>query len=321
MATPKLTLSSASAKCIRCANRVPVVCLFSNLTLALFKMTVGWLTHSKGLFADGIHSFCDVIGSAGVIISLKISGKGADEKYPYGRGKIEFISCIFVYSVLFLVAILILASAIKHLIQGNLRTPGILSLFSALVSVFANMMLYRLATCAGKAMNSPAIIADAKENKADMLSSVAVIVGISGCYLGYKYSDALAAIFVGLIIMKTAVTLGWKAIQNLIDTSIPVEKIKLINKRILTIEQVKRVSYIKTRRTGGHYQVDVEILLSPNLSIRDGDEIAQAVKYKIMNISNKISDVIVIKACEQPNAKTNNILNKKAEKLVFSEQS
>ena len=321
MATPKLMHSSPPEKCIRCANRVPVVCFFSNLTLAIFKITVGWLTYSKGLFADGIHSFSDVIATTGVIISLKISGKGVDEKYPYGRGKIEFISCIFVYSVLFLVAILILSSAIKHLLQGDLRTPGILSLFSALVSVFANIMLYRLGMCAGKAINSPAIIANAKENKADMLSSIAVIVGISGCHLGYKYSDALAAILVGLIIIKTAMTLGWKAIQDLLDTSIPVEKIKLINKRILTIEQVKRVSYIKTRRTGKHYQVDVEILLSPNLSIRDGDEIAQAVKYKIMNISNKISDVIVIKACEQPSAKTNKLLIKKSEKLVFSGQS
>jgi len=309
---------SVPAKCIRCANKVPVVCLFSNLTLALFKMIVGWLTYSRGLFADGIHSLCDVIGNIGVIISLNISSKGVDEKYPYGRGKIEFISCIFVYSVLFIVAIFILASAIIHIIQGNLRTPSILSLFSALVSVFANMMLYRLAICAGKAINSPAIIADANENKADMLSSIAVIVGITGCHLGFKYSDVLSAIFVGLIILQTAVTLGWKAIQNLLDTSIPVENIKLINRRILTIEQVKRVNYIKTRRIGKHYQVDVEILLSPILSIREGDEIAEAVKHKIMKISNKIRDVVIIKACELPNEKESIKLLKKEEKLVFS---
>lgn len=315
---PNTSPSSAPDKCIRCANKVPVVCLFSNLTLALFKMTVGWITYSKGLFADGIHSLCDVIGNIGVIISLKISSKGVDEKYPYGRGKIEFISCIFVYSVLFIVAIVILASAIKHIIEGNLKTPSILSLFSALVSVFANMMLYRLAICAGKAMNSPAIIADANENKADMFSSIAVIVGIAGCNLGFKYSDALAAILVGLIILKTAVTLGWKAIQHLIDTAIPVENIKLINKRILTIEKVKRVNYIKTRRIGKHYQVDVEILLSPILSIREGDEIVQAVKNKIMKISNRLSDVVVIKACEQPNAKESIKLLKKGEKLAFS---
>ncbi|HDY89925.1 MAG TPA: cation transporter, partial [bacterium] len=81
------------------------------LTLAVFKMSVGYLTGSKGLFADGIHSLSDVVATTGVIVSLKISDKGDDERYPYGRGKVEFISCIFVYSVLFIVAILILTEA------------------------------------------------------------------------------------------------------------------------------------------------------------------------------------------------------------------
>lgn len=318
MDTSDSFLSTAPEKCFTCAKRVPFVCLFSNLTLAIFKMTVGLLTYSKGLFADGIHSLCDVVGSTGVLISLKIASKGVDDKYPYGRGKVEFISCMFVYSALFLVSVFILISAINHIVHGDLRTPSIISLFSALVSVFANMIIYRLAICAGKAINSPAIIADANENKADMISSSAVIFGIAGCHLGYKYSDVLAAILVGLIIMKTAVTLGWRAIQNLIDTSIPVENIKLINRKILSIEQVIRVNYIKTRRIGKQYHIDVEILLSPALSIREGDEIAEEVKNKIMKISKKIGNIIVIKACEQPNATEKIQLIKKVEQMAFS---
>ncbi len=108
METQNNIKSKVPEKCFTCAKRVPVVCFFSNLTLAVFKMTVGHLTGSKGLFADGIHSLSDVVATTGVIVSLKISDKGDDEQYPYGRGKVEFISCIFVYSVLFIVAILIL---------------------------------------------------------------------------------------------------------------------------------------------------------------------------------------------------------------------
>ena len=116
------------AKCITCAKRVPVVCFFSNLTLAIFKMFVGSLTGSKGLFADGIHSLSDVVATTGVIVSLKIADKGDDPKHPYGRGKAEFISCIFVYMVLLIVSILILYGGISSIVTGDLRIPNLFSL-------------------------------------------------------------------------------------------------------------------------------------------------------------------------------------------------
>ena len=79
------------------------------------------------------------------------------------------------------------------------------------------------------------------------------------------------------------------------------------------------MNYIKTRRTGKFYCVDVEILLSPEISIREGDVIAQAVKSEIMKISNKVSNVTIIKTCNQPKTKTNKWLITKTEKLAFSE--
>ena len=287
-------------KCIICAKKVPVVCFFSNLTLAVFKMSVGSLTGSKGLFADGIHSLSDVVATTGVIISLKISDKGYDERYPYGRGKVEFISCIFVYSVLFIVAILILTEAIHSIYIGDVKVPGLISLFTAIVSVIANILLYRLGLCAGNAVNSPAIIANANENKADMLSSVAVILGIIGANLGYTYCDPLAAVVVGLIILKTATTLGWKAIEALVDTSLPVNKLQVLNEIILDVTGVEKVNYIKSRRIGKYYLLDVEIQVSPDLLVREGEAILQVVKYELKKISDRVKDVVVILACENP---------------------
>ena len=297
-------------KCITCAKKVPIVCFFSNLTLAVFKMSVGSLTGSKGLFADGIHSLSDVVATTGVIISLKISDKGYDERYPYGRGKVEFISCIFVYSVLFIVAILILTEAIHSIYIGDVKVPSLISLFTAIVSVIANILLYRLGLCAGNAVNSPAIIANANENKADMLSSIAVIFGIIGSNLGYTYCDPLAAVVVGLIILKTATTLGWKAIEALVDTSLPVKKIQVLNEIILGVTGVEKVNYIKSRQIGKYYLLDVEIQVSPELPVREGEVILKVVKYELMKISNRVKDVVVILACEDPSER---LLNEEKE--------
>jgi cation diffusion facilitator family transporter len=300
METQKPKNNITPEKCNACAKRVPVVCFFSNLTLAIFKMSVGLLTGSKGLFADGIHSLSDVVATTGVIISLKIADKGDDSQYPYGRGKVEFISCIFVYAVLFLVALLILHEAITCIISGDLRIPNLFSLFSAVVSVIANVILFKLGLCAGRAVNSPAIIANANENKADMLSSIAVIFGILGSNLGYKYADPLAAVFVGLIILRTSTILGWKAIEALIDTSLPVEKLQALNEIIVGVKGVDRVNYIKTKQIGKFYWLDVEILVSPELTVQQGDVISKVVKYEIMKISNRVKEVVVILSCPEP---------------------
>jgi cation diffusion facilitator family transporter len=288
-------------KCHACAKRVPVVCFFSNLTLAVFKMSVGYLTGSKGLFADGIHSLSDVVATTGVIVSLRISEKGEDARYPYGRGKIEFISCVFVYSILFIIAVLILIEAISSILIGNLKAPNMISLFSALVSVTANVILFRLGLCAGRAVNSPAIIANANENKADMLSSIAVIFGIIGANLGYPIADPLAAIVVGLIILRTSSTLGWRAIKALVDTSLPAEKLKAINGIILEVPGVEKVNYIKTRQLGKKFWLDIEIRVSPDILVREGDVISKVVKYEIMRISHRIRDVVVIQSCRKNN--------------------
>ncbi len=294
------TNSHIPEKCIKCGERVPWVCLFSNFTLAVFKMIIGYLSGSKGLLADGVHSFSDVIATTGVIISLKIAGKPEDEKYPYGRGKVEFISCVFVYTILLAVSILILYGAVKHILEGKQTAPNLISLFTAFVSVFANVILYRLGLCAGKQLNSPAIIANANENKADMFSSIAVVLGITGSNLGYYFSDPLAAIIVGLIIFKTAATLGWKSIEALIDTSIPPEKLKLLNKVIRNVKGVDRVNYIKTRQIGKQFWLDIEVQVSPELSMKEGDEISKNVREELMRISARIKDVVVTLSCEKP---------------------
>jgi len=133
-----------------------------------------------------------------------------------------------------------------------------------------------------------------------MLSSVAVILGIIGSNLGYTYCDPLAAIVVGLIILKTATTLGWKAIEALVDTSLPVKKLKLLNEIILGVKGVERVNYIKSRQLGKHYWLDVEIQVSPDLLVREGNIILKVVKYELMKISDRIKDVVVILACNNP---------------------
>ena len=146
-------------------------------------------------------------------------------------------------------------------------------------------------------MNSPAMIANANENRADMLSSVAVVIGIIGANMGFVVLDSLAAILVALIIFKTALTLGLQAFRNLMDISLPGEKTELIKKVAAAYRDVKGVKYIKTRRVGQHVWIDMEIFVDPRKNIKEAHAVTREVRLALIRKFKHVKDATVSFTC------------------------
>lgn len=286
-------------KCVTCGKMVPWVCFCGNLTLALFKTFVGVISGSKGLVADGMHSGSDVIATIMVLVSLSIAARDDDGSHPWGHGKIEFIGALMVYSILLTLSVFLFYDAMKSIIEGSLTTPHIVSFVAAAVSIIANFILSGYGFCAGKQLNSPAMIANANENKADMLSSVAVICGIIGANMGFLFLDAVAAILVALIIFKTALTLGFEAFRHLLDVSLPEEKIDLISNAVTQYARVEGVNFIKTRRVGQSVWVDMEIFIDARLNITEAHAIAREVRLGLIRKFKHIKDATVGFTCKE----------------------
>jgi len=286
-------------KCERCGEMVPWVCFFGNSILALFKVFVGMISGSKGLVADGMHSASDVIATIMVLISLGIAGRKDDDTHPWGHGKVEFVGALMVYAILLALSVFLFIDAVEIILKGNMKPPHIVSFVAAAVSIIANYILSGYGFCAGKHLNSPAMIANANENRADMLSSIAVVFGIIGANLGFVILDPLAAILVALIIFKTALTLGLQALRNLLDISLPAEKIELIRKVIVPYKQVKGINFIKTRRVGQSVWIEVEIFVDAKKNIKEAHQIAREIRLALIRKFKHIKDASVSFTCRE----------------------
>lgn len=286
-------------KCQKCAQKIPWVCFCGNTTLALFKTFVGHISGSKGLVADGMHSASDVIATIMVIISLKISSRKDNASHPWGYGKIEFAGALMVYSILFTLSIVLFADALKVILSGEVKPPHMASLVAASVSIIANYILSGYGFCAGRKLNSPALIANAQENRADLLSSIAVVIGILGANMGFVILDSLAAIFVALLIFRTALTLGLQALKKLLDVSLPASKLDLIKNVAFQYGQVKGINFIKTRSAGQSILVDMEILLDARMSVKEGHSIAREVRLALIRKFKHIKDATVSFTCRE----------------------
>jgi cation diffusion facilitator family transporter len=263
--------------CARCGRVVPWFSLWGNLGIAVYKLVVGMLGQSAALVADAMHSFADVIGSSGILLATRLSSKQPDTRYPYGRGKAEFIGAAFVYTVLLFFAGGIVIGAVRAMLDANSEPPHFFTALGALVSVFYNYLMYRYATCAGVRNNSPAIMADAFENRADAISSFACILGIVGALTFHPVCDAIAALAVGLIILWNCQEQLREAAGGLLDGGLPAEQRHELRRAVLDTEGVCAVAFLKSRRTGPRFWVDVGIQVEGALPVSRADAIAQAV--------------------------------------------
>lgn len=269
-----------------CVKIVPWFSLWGNFGLAIYKLIVGLLGASAALVADAMHSFADVIGSTGILVATKVSARQPDRYFPYGRGKAEFIGAIFVYTVLLFFAGGISISALSSIINpAGLESPHVATLLGALISVMYNYVMYKYSTCVGKQNRSPAILADAFENRADAISSVACIGGIFGAMLVHPVCDPIAALVVGIVIFWNCQEQLREAAAGLMDKGLPTQDQERIKRAVLNHQRVVEVSFLRTRRTGARYWIDVGVLVPGDVGVEQADAVAAEIRRNLSRAS------------------------------------
>lgn len=273
-----------SDRCAHCAKIVPWTSFWGNLSLGVYKLLVGLLGRSAALVADAVHSFADVIGSSGIVVATRISARDPDEQYPYGRGKAEFIGAVFVYTILLFFSGGIIVGAIRTMLSKNPQPPHFFTALGALISVFYNYIMYKYSRCVGRRNNSPAILADAFENRADAISSVACIVGIVAAVTINPICDALAALAVGLIILWNCQGQLREAARGLMDSGLPLRDTEHVREQVMSVAGVAKIAYLRSRQTGVRFWVDVGIEVQGQLAVKEADAIASAVCEAVQQI-------------------------------------
>lgn len=265
-----------------------------NIFLASFKIIFGITGHSHALLADGIHSLSDLLIDSVVIIASKFGSKAADDDHPYGHGRIETAATVFLALVLALAGLSIIIDAGFTLAASHIAiTPSQYVLWIAGGSILLNELLFYWTRHAAKQIKSKLLMTNAWHHRSDSASSLAVALGVTGAWLGFSKLDALAAVVVGLMILKIAWDFGWHSIRELVDTALDGEETEKIKQFIKKIPGVTTIHQFRTRSIGGAIFCDVHVLVDPKLSVSEGHYIGQEVEYRLTSQFPDIIDVTV----------------------------
>ena len=263
-------------------RRVALVGMSINIFLTIAQVIGGILTHSQALIADAMHTLSDLAGDIVVLFASHHAGKDADEKHPYGHGRIETLATVVLGLLLGAVAVIIFLRAWDRLTGHTpLVVPDPWAMGFAALAIIGKEGLYHYTVHIAKRINSPMLKASAWHHRSDAFSSIGTLIGISGAFfLGSKWRilDPLASIIVSFFIVKVGYDLIKPALQELLERALPKDVEERIGEIISLTPGVIKFHNLKTRKSGNTYIIDVHIKVDPTITVVEAHDISSDVE-------------------------------------------
>ncbi len=275
-------------------QRVVLQGLFVNVALAAGQIGIGLIGRSTALVADGFHTLSDLLSDTLVFVTAHFGARDADQEHPYGHARIETAGTFGLSLVLIGAGVGIALHAASDLAARRLPPrPDLIALAMACVAIAVKEGLFRYMRGAAGRLRSELLHANAWHYRTDVFSSMVVAVGITGSLLGVRDLDAIAAIGVAILIVRMGANLAWQALRELVDTGLESEKLERIRRIILSIDGVRTLHLLRSRRAGGRAFVDVHILVDESVSVSEGHQISEMVRIALMRQVENMADVLV----------------------------
>ncbi|PSU81542.1 cation diffusion facilitator family transporter [Photobacterium phosphoreum] len=284
-----------SKTAVKLIQKVTWVGSIANIALAFIKITIGKLTGSQALIADGVHSFSDLVTDTAILIGSRYWTAPADKEHPYGHGRFETLTNIFIGFILAIVGIGIGWDSLYSISSESHSEPGMLAFSAAVVSIVVKEVLYRWTAIQAKSINSRALYANAWHHRSDALSSlpVAIAVIVNYFFPTFHYLDQIAALIVTVMILKAAFDILWPAILELTEAKADSDIEKQIQAYAAEDKDIKEVHAIRSRRTGSTILLDFHLLVDPEMSVERAHNITEHFKTHLLNKLDEVVDIII----------------------------
>lgn len=279
----------------RAVRRITFVGLGLNLVLSALKGAAGVLASSQALVADAVHSLSDCVTDIAVIVGSNFWSAPADEQHPYGHARIQTLISFFIGLALAVVALGIGWRAVTSIEGGLTHVPGWAAFWAAILSIVVKECLYRSTARIAKKVRSSALMANAWHHRSDALSSIPVAVSVllAQWFGAFGFADKVAAVLVCAMLLKAAWGIAWPCLQELMESGASLEVCAALTDSAYQVAEVKEIHKLRTRRIGNGLMVDLHVLVDPEMSVRDGHEIAKQVRAVLLQADMDVVDTLV----------------------------
>jgi cation diffusion facilitator family transporter len=266
-----------------------------NAILAVTKIAGGILGHAYALVADGVESMSDIAISILIWAGFQWAARPPDQDHPYGHGKAEAVAGLFTATVVLAAGVGIGWHAVTE-IRDPQRLPQWWTLLILAVVVAAKVVFSKRLDAVGRDTESTALGAEAWHHLSDAMTSAAAFIGISIAVIGgpaYAAADGWAALVASAVIAVNGIKIFRKALNEVMDIAVPPKMENDVREIAARVPGVASLDKTRVRKSGLSYLVDIQIRVAGDLSVREGHNIAHAVKDVLLASQLRVSDVTV----------------------------
>ncbi len=271
-------------------------------TLLILKVYAWLVTGSVGVLAALVDSLLDLAASLINMYAVRYALEPADEEHRFGHGKAESLAglgqAIFIGSS----AIFLLMYTLERLFNPELIESPETGTWVMVFSMALTLVLVAYQRYVVSKTNSIAVKADSLHYAVDLVTNASILVGIALYYLGWLYSDPIIALLIGLYILRCSITIGYEAIQLLLDRELPDEDIQEIEKLANEHKDIIEIHDLRTRQSGQTKFIQFHLVMDGNMSLLAAHDLADEVHDKIKKAFPQ-SDIIIHQDPHTPLAK------------------
>lgn len=262
------------------AERGPLISISIYLLLASMKLLSSHFLQSSSLRADGFNNLSDILGNLAIFIGLRLARKPADGDHRFGHWKIEDLASLLTSFIMFVLGFQMLFDTLSQMISGQVQMIDPVGSLVGLLSASIMFSLYRYNNRLAKELQSGALLAAAKDNLSDALTSLGTSLAILASQLKLPILDHLVAILISFFILKTAYEIFSSSTFNLSD-GFDDEKLHTYKTAILEIPKITAVKSQRGRHYGSNVYLDLVLEMHPDLSVYESHDITEQVEQML----------------------------------------
>ena len=258
--------------------------IITNVILSIIKVTIGLVSGSISVLADGVNNIFDVFSAVVTIIGVKLSRKPADKEHPYGHGRIEYLSALIICIFVLIVGIQFLFASYKKIVNGSKDEYSFIFLILMSLSILIKVYIVVVYKTIGEKIDSSPLKATATDAIGDVLVTSIVLINIFTNKIFKIHIDGIIGIIVSIFIIFSAFSLLKDTVSNIIGEAPSDDIIKKIKDSINSYEDVKGCHDVRVVSFGPEDKfaiVDVEF--DHNMNIYDVHSIVDNMEHQLKN--------------------------------------
>lgn len=268
------------------------ISLLGLLATALLQAVIAYASGSAALLADTIHNFSDALTAIPLWLAFSISRRKPNDRYTYGYGRAEDLAGLAIVLMIALSAALAGYESFRKLINPQPVQQIAWVIVAAIVGGLGNEIVAEYRIRVGQRIGSAALVADGHHARVDGLTSLAVLIGAVGVYLGFPQADPLIGLLITgaiLFILKDTIITMWYRMMDAVDPALT----RRIDRTARSVAGVLDLHEIRVRWIGHRLHCELNIDVAPELSTADSHAIAEHVRHALLHELAGLDTVIV----------------------------